>query len=167
MRDPLIKRACPFCGEAEHLRIHDAAITRPIVEGADTRKGPDGQEEMEAVDAVACDVCDAMAPLDVWNGERSAADYTVLRDFDEQDASRPGATASHLAGRADDDWWERLSEADRAWYTTTPRRHEVYHLVSSVAAVLSTLCEASGSAEATRRMEHLAGKLAKAPGIMS
>jgi len=36
------------------------------------------------VDAVGCDVCEAMAPLDVWNGMRPASDYAALRDFDEE-----------------------------------------------------------------------------------
>lgn len=36
---------------------------------------------METVDAVFCMVCDASAPLDVWNGTRPAGDYAALRDF--------------------------------------------------------------------------------------
>lgn len=80
MSTPTILRPCPFCGEREHLTAGHS-IERPIVEGGDTKKLPSGFEAFEEVDAVYCQVCEAMAPLDVWNGERPASDYAVLRDF--------------------------------------------------------------------------------------
>lgn len=81
-RDPWITRACPFCREEEHLRIHPLAISRPIIEGGDTRKLPNGEEELQEVDAVGCDVCDAMAPLDIWNNGLAPEAIAILRDFD-------------------------------------------------------------------------------------
>lgn len=82
MRSPLIRRACPFCGEVEHLRIA-ISIPRPIVLNGAVPLDPrePGGEAMEEVDGVCCDVCDASAPLDMWNGTRSAHDLAVLRDF--------------------------------------------------------------------------------------
>lgn len=100
-RNPRIRRPCPFCGEAEHLRVHDAAISRPVVEGSDTRKEPDGSETMEEVDAVACDVCEAMAPVDVWNGSRRSSDFAVLRDFDDCGAVSSPADLSGEANLSD------------------------------------------------------------------
>jgi hypothetical protein len=82
MNDPRIKRCCPFCGEAEHL---DARVTieRPIIRNGDTVKKPGGHEVTEEVDGVHCQVCEAVAPLDVWNHERPPEVFAILRDFDE------------------------------------------------------------------------------------
>lgn len=81
--DPRILRACPFCSEHEHLGV-TAVIARPIIVGTDTLRGPDGREITEEVDGVCCFVCEASAPLDVWNHTRAPADYAVLRDFDPE-----------------------------------------------------------------------------------
>lgn len=47
-----------------------------------TIERPNGQELMEYVDGVCCLVCEAMAPLDTWNGTRPEADYVALRNFE-------------------------------------------------------------------------------------
>lgn len=78
-----ITRACPFCGEREHL-TSGHSIPRPVIENGDTKKDARGFEVMEEVDGVHCQVCEAMAPLDVWNGTRPASDYALLRDFDPE-----------------------------------------------------------------------------------
>jgi hypothetical protein len=82
MSAPHIKHACPFCGETEHLDLN-VTIERPIIRDGDTVKGPFGREVTEEVDGVHCQVCEAVAPLDVWNRERSPEVFSILRDFDE------------------------------------------------------------------------------------
>ena len=83
MKNPAIIRPCPFCGEHEHLTAGHS-VERPIVEGGDTKKLQSGFEAMEEVDAVCCQVCEAMAPLDVWNGERPQSVFAILRDFEPE-----------------------------------------------------------------------------------
>jgi hypothetical protein len=82
MPDDRINRACPFCGETEHLSISEGGIPRPIVAGNDTVKDAAGADEFEEVDGVFCEVCCASAPLDVWNREVAAEVFAILRDFD-------------------------------------------------------------------------------------
>ena len=81
-------RACPFCEETERLDIAEARFERPIVCNGDTLKDGAGAEIMEAVPGVSCQVCEAMAPLDVWNGLRPVSDFAVLRDFDPPGEAR-------------------------------------------------------------------------------
>ncbi|HQT53581.1 MAG TPA: hypothetical protein PKX06_08875 [Phenylobacterium sp.] len=83
MSNPLILRPCRFCGEHEHLSSGHS-IPRPVIENGDTKKGADGSEIIEEVDGVHCQVCEAMAPLDVWNGERPQSVFAILRDFDPE-----------------------------------------------------------------------------------
>lgn len=82
MADPRIIRACRFCGETEHLHMTASGFERAVVFDFVTVIMPDGSELTETVDGVGCEVCDALAPLDVWNGTRSQADYVALRNFD-------------------------------------------------------------------------------------
>lgn len=85
MRDPRIKRDCPFCEEAVHLRVHSESCPLPIVAGDDTVKGVDGYDLENHVDGVSCEVCSALVPLIVWNGEVSAAEYAIRRAFEPAD----------------------------------------------------------------------------------
>jgi hypothetical protein len=82
--DPRITHPCPFCGEREYLRVHPGSVSRPIIEGDDTLKDVDGEELAEVVDAIGCDVCEALAPADVWNRQRPPEVYAVLRDFEAE-----------------------------------------------------------------------------------
>ena len=57
-----INRACPFCGERIDLFLGEEE--RPT-------HHPDGTLMLiETIPTVFCDVCDASAPLDTWNGQR-------------------------------------------------------------------------------------------------
>lgn len=82
MTDPRIKEPCPFCCEAEQLRIHDGGALFPVIVGKDTVIEADGLERLEEVDGVHCDVCGGNAAVDVWNREVPEAVFAVLRDFD-------------------------------------------------------------------------------------
>lgn len=81
---------CRFCGEREHLSIDRDGFERVAVVNGKVSEvvwkngDPTGTEH---VDAVTCQVCDCMAPLDVWNGTRPVSDYELLRDFDTQVAT--------------------------------------------------------------------------------
>lgn len=80
--DLRIKHACPFCGEREHLRVHDGGALFPVIVGKDTVIEADGLERLEEVDGIHCDVCGGNAAVDVWNREVSPEVFDVLRDFD-------------------------------------------------------------------------------------
>jgi hypothetical protein len=83
--DPRILRPCPFCGEREHLKIDEDGFERvAVVDGKVVEIEWRGHtaEGAEFVDAVHCQVCECIAPLDAWNHTRPASDYAVLRDFD-------------------------------------------------------------------------------------
>lgn len=89
---------CRFCGETIHLEIDRDGLERvAIVDGkvADVVCTAGKTTGMEHVDAVNCQVCDASAPLDVWNGTRPESDFALLRDFDPE----PSAAAPHPARR--------------------------------------------------------------------
>jgi hypothetical protein len=90
MTDPRIKRACPFCDEAVHLRVHSESCPLPMVEGTDTVKGEDGFDLENYVDGVSCEVCGALVPLIVWNGEISAEEYAIRRAFEPTEAGGCG-----------------------------------------------------------------------------
>ena len=90
MRDPRIKRDCPFCGEALHLRVHDEACPFPIVDGNDTVKGEDGYDLENYVDGVACEVCSALVPLVAWNRDVAAEEYAIRRAFEPDHDGRCG-----------------------------------------------------------------------------
>lgn len=75
-----IRCACPFCGERQHLSL-GPTFQRPVVATSDTLRNESGDEVLEEVPGVACQVCEAMAPLDVWNRERPPQAYKILRDF--------------------------------------------------------------------------------------
>ena len=85
---------CRFCGERQHLQIDRGGFERVAIVGGKVceivwQNGePSGTEH---VDAVNCQVCDASAPLDVWNGTRPESDFALLRDFDPE----PPAEAPH------------------------------------------------------------------------
>jgi hypothetical protein len=81
--DARILFACPFCGEAECLSV-SGCIPRPLIVGDDTLKERDGSELTEEVDGVVCWVCEAIAPLDVWNHQRPERELAILRAFDRR-----------------------------------------------------------------------------------
>jgi hypothetical protein len=80
--DPRIKRACPFCDEAEHLQFSGSSCPWPIVENGDTVKDDRGYDVEDYVDGVHCMVCHALVPLHVWNREVAPEVFAVLRVFD-------------------------------------------------------------------------------------
>lgn len=85
---------CRFCGERVHLQIDRNGVERPAI--IDGKVAPfvcvDNEiAGAEHVDAVNCLVCNARAPLDVWNGTRPESDFALLRDFDPE----PEAEAPH------------------------------------------------------------------------
>lgn len=82
MRDPRIKRPCPFCDEAEHLNYQESSCPWPIIECGDTQKDADGHEVEDYVDGVYCRVCSALVPLKAWNREIAPHELMVLRNFD-------------------------------------------------------------------------------------
>lgn len=57
-----IVRSCPFCGERENLFCGEEEKHLGLDE--------DGKPIIEVIPQVFCDVCDASAPLDTWNGRR-------------------------------------------------------------------------------------------------
>lgn len=76
---------CRFCGERQHLQIDRNGVERvAIVDGVVQAIIWSGAHptNMQSVDLVVCQVCDASAPLDVWNGTRPESDFALLRDFD-------------------------------------------------------------------------------------
>ena len=98
--DPRILRPCPFCGESEHLTIDEGEFERvPVIDGKVVEPVWAGihPTNMEYVDAIHCQVCECIAPLDAWNHTRPASDYAALRDFDEPevaDAAKPERIAA-------------------------------------------------------------------------
>lgn len=97
MTDPRIKRPCPFCGETEHLRVHDGGALFPVIVGTDTVIEADGLERLEEVDGIHCDVCGGNAAVDVWNREVPAEIMAALRDFDPPDQSARPALREAIA----------------------------------------------------------------------
>ena len=85
MRDPRIKRDCPFCGEGLHLSFQSEATIFTPIEGNDTVKDENGYDLEHYVDAVACEVCQALVPLVVWNREVSPAEFAIRRAYEVED----------------------------------------------------------------------------------
>lgn len=58
-----VTRPCPFCGERENLFCGE--------EEKHLGMDDDGKPMIETIPTVFCDVCDASAPVDTWNGQFS------------------------------------------------------------------------------------------------
>lgn len=66
---------CRFCGETEHFLVHPGyeAGWRHAADGSLIR-GADGEPLMFEEDFVECQICDATAPVAIWNGHRRTAE---------------------------------------------------------------------------------------------
>lgn len=71
-----------------HLTVQSEGSYFPIVEGNDTVKDENGFDLEHYVDGVSCEVCQALVPLVVWNGEVTPAEFAIRRAYELEEDGR-------------------------------------------------------------------------------
>lgn len=69
----LAHAACRFCGETQHLKLCEG-FTEGWAHDADgsLKRDASGEPVSVSFDFIECEICDAMAPVEVWNRARGA-----------------------------------------------------------------------------------------------
>lgn len=69
---------CRFCGETEHLQIHEQMDEDWIYnEDGSLKREPSGAFAVVYLDFVRCSICNAQAPVNIWN--RADGQWATMR----------------------------------------------------------------------------------------
>lgn len=85
-------KPCRFCGETEHLQIHPALDEDwTFNEDGSVKRAESGAFLVVSLDFVGCSICNAQAPIEIWNrpdGQWAMMRTATLAGWDLHDVAK-------------------------------------------------------------------------------